>query len=404
MIGDSARALQVAFSTRRGQEVMARLDFPRGRLRAYALFAHCLGPEGDEAAEAFVEGLLEFGLGVLSFELTAPEPPPDAPSVNAGPEDEPPLALDAQDLVDAALELRASHAAPELLIGHSLAGAAALLAALELREVRGVATIAAPSDVTHMQHLLEDDPATVEARGEARVWIKDRFCRVRASFLEELEESEVRSTLLALRRPLLVTHSPHDNVIGVDNARRIFDAARHPKSFVSLAGADHDLTNLEQAHVAGELVGAWAASVLPPEPPPPDEWREDGVAYARTEGELRTEASAGGFPLLLDEATSEGGSDAGPSPLDLLCTSLASSVSMTLRRHAGDAALPLVEVTTRVSVHEEFEDGSMELIIEVRLVGEALTEQDRKSLLAAVGDAPTYRALSSASRLTARLV
>ncbi|MFA7460321.1 MAG: alpha/beta hydrolase, partial [Trueperaceae bacterium] len=286
MFDNRARAIQVAFTTRRGQEVMARLDLPRGRLRSYALFAHCLGPKGDTAAEAFVAGLLEYGLGVLSFELTAPQAPPadgeDDDLLATGSADAPPLALDTQDIVDAASVLRLSHGAPELLVGHSLAGAAVLRAATELHEVRAVATVGAPSDFTHMQHLLEDDLPAAEASGEARLWIADRFCRLRATFLDELDETEMRSVLLDLKRPLLVTHSPVDNVIGIENARRIYDAARHPKSFVSLAGADHEFTRPLQAHVAGELVGAWTATVLPPDPELPDEWREDGVAYART--------------------------------------------------------------------------------------------------------------------------
>jgi putative redox protein len=315
-----------------------------------------------------------------------------------------PLALDTQDIVDAASQLRQSHGPPELLIGHSLAGAAVLRAAPFLHEVRGVATVAAPSDFTHMLHLLEDDPATIEARGEARLWIAERFCRLRASFLDELEESEMLGALLALKRPLLVAHSPIDNVIGIDNARRIYDAARHPKSFVSLAGADHEFTRPLQAHVAGELVGAWAATVLPPEPARPDEWREDGVAYARTGTDLRTEASAGGFPLVLDEAVGTGGSDAGPDPYDLVCTALAASVSMTVRRHADKMGWPLQEATARVT-HLPPTEGTTEedlFEVELRLVGEELTQQQRTALLRAVEEAPVRRSLARSSGVSAR--
>ncbi|MFA5552594.1 MAG: OsmC family protein [Trueperaceae bacterium] len=412
MFDNRARAIQVAFTTRRGQEVMARLDLPRGRLRSYALFAHCLGPKGDTAAEAFVAGLLEYGLGVLSFELTAPQAPPadgeDDDLLATGSADAPPLALDTQDIVDAASVLRLSHGAPELLVGHSLAGAAVLRAATELHEVRAVATVGAPSDFTHMQHLLEDDLPAAEASGEARLWIADRFCRLRATFLDELDETEMRSVLLDLKRPLLVTHSPVDNVIGIENARRIYDAARHPKSFVSLAGADHEFTRPLQAHVAGELVGAWTATVLPPDPELPDEWREDGVAYARTGPVIRTEASAGGFPLVLDEAMAIGGTDAGPDPYDLLCTALAGSISMSLRKRADAEKWPLEEVTTRV-VYRELAattdptaptDGFDVL---VRLVGPALTEQQRAALLAAVPEAPMHDTLRRTSEITARL-
>ena len=410
MFDNRARAIQVAFTTRRGQEVMARLDLPRGRLRSYALFAHCLGPKGAAAAEAFVAGLLEYGLGVLSFELTAPQAPPagEADLAPEAPADAAPLALDTQDIVDAASVLRLSHGAPELLVGHSLAGAAVLRAATELHEVRAVATVGAPSDFTHMQHLLEDDLPAAEASGEARIWIADRFCRLRATFLDELDETEMRTVMLDLKRPLLVTHSPVDNVIGIENARRIYDAARHPKSFVSLAGADHEFTRPLQAHVAGELVGAWTATVLPPDPELPDEWREDGVAYARTGPVIRTEASAGGFPLVLDEAMAIGGTDAGPDPYDLLCTALAGSISMSLRKRADAEGWPLEEVTTRV-VYRELAattdptappDGFDVL---VRLVGVSLTESQRAALLAAVPEAPMHDTLRRTCEITARL-
>lgn len=408
MFDNRARAIQVAFTTRRGQEVMGRLDLPRGRLRSYALFAHCLGPNGDAAAEAFVAGLLEYGLGVLSFELTAPQQPPGPDETTDSGTSLPPLALDTQDIVDAATVLRLSHGAPELLVGHSLAGAAVLRAAVELHEVRAVATVAAPSDFTHMQHLLEDDLPAAEASGEARIWIADRFCRLRATFLDEMDESEMRGVLLDLKRPLLVTHSPVDNVVGIENARRIYDAARHPKSFVSLAGADHEFTRPLQAHVAGELVGAWTATVLPPEPDLPDEWREDGVAYARTGPMIRTEASAGGFPLVLDEAMAIGGTDAGPDPYDLLCTALAGSVSMSLRKLADQEEWPLEEVTTRVVYRElpatdDPHAPTDAFDVLVRLVGADLTEAQRGSLLAAVPLAPLHDTLRRTSEITARL-
>lgn len=422
MFDNRARAIQVAFTTRRGQEVMARLDLPRGRLRSYALFAHCLGPKGGAAAEAFVAGLLEYGLGVLSFELTAPEEPPvseeglvawpdaRAPDPEEEPErtEAPPLALDTQDVVDAATVLRQSHGAPELLVGHSLAGAAVLRAATQLHDVRAVATVAAPSDFTHMQHLLEDDLPATEATGEARVWIADRFCRLRASFLDELDELEMRAALLDLKRPLLVTHSPVDNVVGIENARRIYDAARHQKSFVSLAGADHEFTRPLQAHVAGELVGAWTATVLPPDPDLPDEWREDGVAYARTGPIIRTEASAGGFPLVLDEAMAVGGTDAGPDPYDLLCTALAGSISMGLRKRADAEGWPLEEVTTRVVYRElppppDPEAPTDAFDVSVRLVGGELTEEQRAALLAAVPETQLHDTLMRTSEITVRL-
>ncbi len=426
MASHAGRGKEVAFTTRRGQEVTARLDLPPGRLRAYALFAHCLGPNGDESAAAFVAGLAEYGLAVLSFELTAPVAPPSdettskpseavSSSVTMYDPEEAPLALDTQDIVDAAEAVRSAYGPVEVIIGHSIAGAAVLRAAPELHEVRAVATIASPSDQTHVQHLLEDDRATVEARGEGRVWVAERFARLRASFLDELEETEMRHALWELRRPLLVLHSPVDNVVGIDNARRIYDAARHPKSFVSLANADHEFSRPVQAHVAGELVGAWAATVLPPEPLQTPGWGDDEVAYVRTGRTLRSDASAGGFPLVLDEPVSNRGDNSGPDPYDLLRTALAGCTSMTLRLYADRKGWPLEGVTSRVThryVQAEAassEAGSRparldEFDIQITLEGPALSEDQRERLLQIAHRCPVHRTLSGAARLSASLV
>lgn len=426
MASQAGRGKEVAFTTRRGQEVVARLDLPPGRLRAYALFAHCFGPNGDDAAAAFVAGLAEYGLAVLSFELTAPTAPPNGQSVTPTAQGEAaprtaadieaaPLALDSQDIVDAAEALRSAYGPVEVLIGHSVAGAAVLRAAPELHEVRAVATIASPSDQTHVQHLLEDDRATVEARGEGRVWVAERFARLRASFLDELEETEMRHALWELRRPLLVMHSPVDNVVGIDNARRIYDAARHPKSFVSLANADHEFSRPVQAHMAGELVGAWSATVLPPEPPPLPGWGDDEVAYAHTGLSLRSDASAGGFPLVLDEPVSNGGDNSGPDPYDLLRTALAGCTSMTLRLYADRKGWPLEGVTSRVT-HRYVQDETASAVagsraarvdefdIQISLEGPDLSAEQRQRLLQIAHRCPVHRTLSGAALLSARLV
>lgn len=406
----------VAFETRRGREVRAVLDRPDARpARAYAIFVHCLGPEGEASAAAFARGLMEYGLGVLRIDATASEPggsarrhEDDAPEPDHAPERDVPSLLDAQDVIDAAEHLRASHGPLHLLVGHSLAGAVALQAAAVMKDVRAVASMSAPSDPAHMMHLLEDDEATIEARGEAHLTLAGHRVRLRGSFLDAFEETAMRATVAGLRRPLLVLHSPLDNTVGVDNARRLFEAARHPKSFVSLHNADHELSRPEDAQFAGELVGAWAAAYLPPEPAGTLP-REDRVAYVRTGSGLRSEATTSGFELVMDEPERAGGTGTGPNPYDLLSAALAGCTSMTLRLYADRKGWPLEGVTSRVAhrkVPVEDADPPRKVDrfdVEIALEG-PLDDEQRARLLEIAHRCPVHRTLTGASEIVATLV
>ncbi len=150
------------------------------------------------------------------------------------------------DLVAAADRLRKVKRAPAILIGHSLGGAAVLAAAAQVPEARAVVTIGAPSDPAHVgrRGLFKDQRAQIDAGAEAEVAVSlaGRSFRLRRAFLDDVAEQELSGRINALHKALLIFHSPTDEIVGIDNASRIFAAARHPKSFVSLAGADHLLS------------------------------------------------------------------------------------------------------------------------------------------------------------------
>src|SRR5262245_38378390 len=207
----------------------ARLDTPAGAPRAYALFAHCFTCSKDSKAAAYVsQALAGHGIATLRFDFSGLE-----------------FTSNIADLLAAADWLRANRAAPQILTGHSLGGAAVLVAAAGIPETRAVATIGAPFDPGHVTHVVEKSAMTVSQK-----------------FLDDLKEQKPAETIGALRKPLLVFHSPRDTIVEIENASRIFLAAKHPKSFVSLDGADHMLTRRPDAQYAATVLAAWASRYL----------------------------------------------------------------------------------------------------------------------------------------------
>jgi alpha-beta hydrolase superfamily lysophospholipase len=241
-----------------GDELAARLDLPDGDPLAFALFAHCFTCSKDLAAATRIShGLADRGFGVLRFDFTGL-------GSSEGEFANTDFSSNIEDLVLAADWLRANHVPPAVLVGHSLGGAAVLAAALQVPEAVAVATIGAPFDPAHVTELF---PATVRDQlrrdGEADVQLAGRTFRVRQQLLDDLDAQNLTDAIRSLRRALLVFHSPTDEIVDVDNARQIFQAARHPRSFVSLDGADHLLTRRTDAAYVADVLSAWASRYLP---------------------------------------------------------------------------------------------------------------------------------------------
>ncbi|OON61132.1 osmotically inducible protein OsmC [Massilia sp. KIM] len=246
----------VQFHGADGQLLAARLDAPDGPVRAYALFAHCFSCSKDVfAATRTAQGLTRHGIAVLRFDFTGL-------GASEGEFANTNFSSNIADLIAAAAFLRAEYAAPQLLIGHSLGGAAVLAAASGIPEVRAVATIAAPSDPHHVTGLFRDQLDTIAADGEARVWLAGRQFTIKRQFIEDVAEQRLAQKIHALRKPLLVMHSPLDDTVELSNALQIFEAARHPKSFVSLDTADHLLTRREDALYVAGVIAAWSGRYL----------------------------------------------------------------------------------------------------------------------------------------------
>lgn len=397
MIG---RSEKVEFRGAQGGLLAGRLDLPVGRPRAYALFAHCFTCSKDIfAASRVSQGLAEHGIAVLRFDFTGL-------GASEGEFANTNFSSNVQDLVAAAAFLREHYTAPMLLVGHSLGGAAVLKAAASVPEARAVATIGAPSDPEHVKHNFDAHLDEIETTGEAEVSLAGRPFRIKKQLLEDIAAQRLRDSVAALRKALLVMHSPLDNTVSIDNASAIFLAAKHPKSFVSLDNADHLLTRRADAIYAADVLAAWAGRFLPAEDgghlgnPPPGEVtvREAG------EGTFPNLVAAGRHRLRADEPESVGGTDTGPDPYSFLLTSLGSCTSMTIRLYADRKGYPLERAEVRLKhskVHAkdcaecETQSGKVDVIErEIELLGD-LTEAQRADLLRIADRCPVHRTLHS---------
>jgi alpha/beta superfamily hydrolase len=235
-----------------GQKLAARLDAPDEQARAYALFAHCFTCGKDVfAAARIAQRLTEHRIAVLRFDFTGL-------GASEGEFGNTNFSSNVADLIAAAAHLRQAYRAPTLMIGHSLGGAAVLAAAGEVPEAKAVVTIAAPSDPAHVSGLFRDRVPDIEAQGEAEVLLAGRRFTIKRQFLVDAAEHNLASKIARLKRALLVMHSPSDGTVDIANATRIFTAAKHPKSFVSLEHADHLLSARADAAYAANVIAAWA--------------------------------------------------------------------------------------------------------------------------------------------------
>jgi uncharacterized OsmC-like protein/alpha-beta hydrolase superfamily lysophospholipase len=396
-------AEQFDFFNAEGLRLAGLLDNPPGEARAYALFAHCFTCGKDvHAAKRIAEGLTALGIAVLRFDFTGL-------GSSEGEFANTTFSSNVADLIAAADQLRRVKRAPSILIGHSLGGAAVLAAAAAVPEARAVVTIAAPSDPAHVAGLFKDRLAEIGAHGEVEVTLAGRPFRIRRAFLDDVAEQELNARIAALRKALLIFHSPTDEIVGIENASRIFLAAKHPKSFVSLAGADHLLSRRSDAAYVANVIHTWAQRYLDlPENVPQladDAGRGEGVVVRETgKGRFQQEITVGRHRFLADEPVAVGGADSGPGPYDLLLAALGACTAMTLRLYAERKALPLERVTVRLSqakIHAtdcencETKEGMIDRIVRFITLHGELDADQRGRLMEIADKCPVHRTLTS---------
>ncbi|CAN5779355.1 bifunctional alpha/beta hydrolase/OsmC family protein [soil metagenome] len=404
-----AESSTCTFTNDRGIELSARLTRPATTPRAVALFAHCFTCSKDLRVERrLVSALSEQGFAVLAFDFTGL-------GRSKGDFAESTFASDTADLVAAASYLRDEIEAPSLLVGHSLGGAAVIVASAEIPEVLAIATIAAPADPSHVTALFTDALDDIREQGSADVTIAGRTFTITSEFVEQLAEHRPRAALRDFDGALLIFHSPIDETVGIDNAEQLYRAASHPRSFVSLDGADHLLTDEHDAAYVAAVTTAWADRYLPSAEGDTDAEHTDAddagpaaadygnnAVVAHNDGGLRTTLQTRGFTLTADEPESVGGTEQGPTPYDYLGAALASCTSMTLRMYADRSDLPLDAVTTTVThdrVHAkdcaecEHAKGRVDLLKRtIELTGD-LDDEQRAKLLDIADRCPVHRTL-----------
>lgn len=395
------------FTNSEGEKLAARIDFPIDEKPvAYGIFAHCFTcTKNFKAVGNISKALTREGIAMLRFDFTGlGESEGDFSETN--------FSSNISDLVSAAKYLEENYESPSLLIGHSLGGTAVLHAAHKIASSKAVITIGAPGDPGHVKKLLAGSKDEIATRGEAEVELAGRRFRIKKQFIDDLERSDIEKTINKLGKALLVLHSPIDNVVGIESAARIFKAAKHPKSFISLDQADHLLSDQKDSLYAGAIIGAWAKKYIDyPAEEETEDWDHQVVVRTGKNG-FMTEVRAGSHSLIADEPLSVGGTDRGPAPYDLLAAALGACTSMTLQMYARRKKWPLEEAVVRLNhrkIHArdcencEAEEGYLDRIDrELELVGRLDNEQ--KNRMKEIADrCPVHRTLHSGISVTTHL-
>lgn len=397
------RSKKVKFTNSNGYELSARIEFPPdSRPHAFAILAHVFTGNKNLTASRYISrSLTQTGLGVLRFDFTGlGESEGDFADTN--------FSSNVEDLLAASDFLAENYQAPSVLIGHSLGGAAVIFAASQIESIKAVATVGAPSEPEHVTHLLQDKIEVIEDQGKARVSIGGRQFTIKKQFLDDLRSKDMFSILSNLKKPILVLHSPQDNVVEIENAAKIYHAAFHPKSFVSLDGADHMLSNKKDASYAGDLVAEWVKRYIEI-PEKKDLLSDKEVAVRLGNVGYTTEIKAGAHGLIADESESLGGEDFGPSPYQYLAAALGSCTAMTCQMYAKRKGWDLQEVRVHLDHGKSYvddcnacEDKPMKIdIIEKVIEFEGdLSEEQINRLMEIADRCPVHRSLNAEVRIS----
>jgi len=395
---------KVTFQNKNGQSLVGRLELPADRHpHNYVLFAHCFTCNKNLlAVKNISKSLTANGFGVLRFDFTGlGESDGDFADTN--------FSGNVEDLIAAANYLKENYNAPTLLIGHSLGGAAVVFAASEISSVQAVATIGAPSNPVHVKHLLKSGLDEIKKEGEAIINLGGRDFKIKKQFVDDLETKSLPETAKNLRKPLLVMHSPQDATVGIKNAEEIYIAAHHPKSFVSLDGADHLLSRKEDSTYAGDVIAGWAKRYLNCDEPKTDlKTKHHVVASLDAEDDFTTRLKVGNHYMTADEPTSFGGNDFGPSPYELVSAGLSACTVMTIQMYAKRKGWQIdnVEVHTSYSKShaqdcENCEDPTAKIDTfnrEIKLTGN-LDEKQKARVMQIADKCPVHKSLHNKTQV-----
>ncbi|MFD0861374.1 alpha/beta fold hydrolase [Sungkyunkwania multivorans] len=342
---------KVTFQNKEGHTLSGRLELPADQHpHNFALFAHCFTcTKNLGAVKNISRALTSEGFGVLRFDFTGlGESDGDFADTN--------FSGNVDDLIAAADFLAENHQAPALLVGHSLGGAAVIFAAAKIDAVKAVATVGAPSNPKHVTHLLKSSLQEIEANGHAVVNLSGRDFTIKKQFVDDLETKSLPDTVKNLRKPLLIMHSPQDNTVGIRNAEELYHAAHHPKSFVTLDGADHLLSRKEDSIYTGKVIAGWSSRYVSIPKSEPLRSVHHVVASLDIENGFTTQMKVGNHYMVADEPLDVGGNDFGPSPYEFLSAGLSACTAMTIRMYVERKGWDLQNVEVHTSYDRRHAD------------------------------------------------
>ncbi|HMB63382.1 MAG TPA: bifunctional alpha/beta hydrolase/OsmC family protein [Eudoraea sp.] len=399
---------KVTFKNKDGQELSGRLELPVDRHpHNYALFAHCFTCNKNLlAVKTIGKSLTNQGFAVLRFDFTGL-------GESEGEFSDTNFSGNVGDLVAAADFLSKNYQAPTLLIGHSLGGAAVIFAASHIPGVKAVAVIGAPSNPIHVKRLLKSSIEEINSAGKAVVDLGGRAFTIKKQFLDDLNTKSLPDTAKHLRKSLLIMHSPQDDTVSIHNAEEIYVAAHHPKSFVSLDGADHLLSDRKDSAYVGEVIAVWAQRYLHIPSKTRLTTKHQVVASLDAEDTFTTQMKLGDHYIMADEPIEYGGKDFGPSPYELVSAGLSACTAMTIQMYARRKAWDVQNVTVHTSYGKdhakdcencEGEGGKIDTFHrEIKLSGE-LDEKQVSRILEIADKCPVHKTLHSETQVVTKLV
>lgn len=399
---------KVIFHNDTGQKLIGRLELPANQLpHNYVLFAHCFTCNKNLLAiKNISKALTSSGFAVLRFDFTGlGESEGDFADTN--------FSANVEDLIAAAEYLKNTYKAPTLLIGHSLGGAAAILAASEITSVQTLATIGAPSNPVHVKHLLRSSIEEINAIGQAKVNIGGRDFTIKKQFLEDLETKSLPQKIKELRKPILILHSPQDQTVEIKNAEEIYIAAHHPKSFVSLDGADHLLSDKQDSAYVGKIISGWAQRYLEIPQDKKISSIHQVVASLDADEGFSTSMKVGNHYMLADEPEDFGGNDFGPSPYELVSAGLSACTAMTIQMYAKRKGWNLYNVEVHTSYSKSHVQDCLDCESpgakidtfhrELKLTGD-LDERQTKRILEIADKCPVHKTLHTETQVLTKVI
>lgn len=399
---------RISFANNADEQLSASLELPDTQARAFALFAHCFTCGKDNAAASRISRTLAAkGIAVLRFDFTGLGSS-EGDFANSN------FHSNVQDLLAAAEFLRTEFSAPQLLIGHSLGGTAVLAAAPQIAEATAIVTIGSPANPEHLIKQFAGQLEKIERDGVATVALAGREFQIQRQFVEDLRQQPLTQQLGSLKKALLVMHAPFDNIVDIGQAGEIFGAAKHPKSFISLDGADHLVSKLEDAQYVADTISSWVGRhIVIKEADAPDSKAKAEVPGGQVfigEGNQRflREVATDDHAWLSDEPKRMGGDNLGPDPYEHLLASLGTCTSMTIRMYANRKQWPLEDVRIRLEHSrehakdcEDCDDKPTKVDVlsrSITLVG-PLDEKQRARLMQIADRCPVHRTLEGELRI-----